>query len=374
MHNKKIRIAIIHDWLTVYAGAEKTLEQLLKLYPHADIFTIVDFLPEKDRGFLKEHSITTSMIQKLPFAKSKYRHYLSLMPLAIEQFDLSGYDLIISSSHAVAKGVITGPDQRHLCLCYSPIRYAWDLQHQYLRESGLEYGLKGWLARYMLHKIRLWDMRTANGVDEFIAISEFIARRIWKVYRRESTVIYPPVDVQAFELGEHKEDFYLTASRMVPYKKIDLIVEAFAAMPDKKLIVIGTGPDFDKIKAKAGPNVTLMGYQPFEVLRDHMQRARAFVFAAEEDFGIAPLEAQACGTPVIAFAKGGALETVVDGISGVFFDTQNIESLRDAVRRFETLSWNAAKIRDNAIRFGAQRFQKEFQDYVQKNLNYEGKQ
>lgn len=369
-----MKIAIIHDWLTVYAGAEKTLEQILALYPHADIFTIVDFLPEKDRGFLKGHRITTSMIQKLPFAKSKYRHYLSLMPLAIEQFDLSGYDLVISSSHAVAKGVITGPDQRHLCLCYSPIRYAWDLQHQYLRESGLEYGLKGWLARYMLHKIRLWDMRTANGVDEFIAISEFIARRIWKVYRRESTVIYPPVDVQAFELGEHKEDFYLTASRMVPYKKIDLIVEAFAAMPDKKLIVIGTGPDFDKIKAKAGPNVTLMGYQPFEVLRDHMQRARAFVFAAEEDFGIAPLEAQACGTPVIAFAKGGALETVVDGISGVFFDTQNIESLRDAVRRFETLSWNAAKIRDNAIRFGAQRFQKEFQDYVQKNLNYEGKQ
>ncbi|MDO9207317.1 MAG: glycosyltransferase family 4 protein, partial [Sulfuricurvum sp.] len=270
-----MKIAIIHDWLTVYAGAEKTLEQILKLYPQADIFTIIDVLPEKNRPFLEEHNITTSFIQKLPFAQSKYRNYLPLMPLAVEQFDLSDYDLVISSSHAVAKGVITGPDQHHICLCYSPIRYAWDLQHQYLRESGLDSGVKGWIARYMLHKIRLWDSRTANGVDDFIAISHFIARRIWKVYRRESTVIYPPVDVEAFELYEKKEDFYLTASRMVPYKKIDLIVEAFSAMPDKKLIVIGDGPDFEKIKAKAGANVLLMGYQPFEVLRDTMQRAKA---------------------------------------------------------------------------------------------------
>jgi len=360
-----MKIAIIHDWLTVYAGAEKTLEQILKLYPSADIFTIVDFLPEKDRVFLEGHTITTSFIQKLPFAKSKYRHYLPLMPVAIEQFDLSDYDMVLSSSHAVAKGVITGPNQQHICLCYSPIRYAWDLQHQYLRESGLDHGLKGWFAKYLLHKIRLWDVRTANGVDHFIAISEFISRRIWKVYRRESTVIYPPVDVEAFVLCAQKEDFYLTASRMVPYKKIDLIVETFSTMPDKKLIVIGDGPDFEKIKAKAGANVILMGYQPFEVLRDHMQRARAFIFAAEEDFGIVPVEAQACGTPVIAYGKGGALETVLSGVSGLFFNVQNISSLSKVIHQFETMAWDAEKVRENALRFDIERFKKELKEYIE---------
>lgn len=359
-----MKIAIIHDWLTVYAGAEKTLEQILKLYPKADIFTIVDFLPKKDRGFLAGHKIMTSFIQNLPFAKAKYRNYLPLMPLAIEQFDLSSYDLVISDSHAVAKGILTGPDQVHISYVHSPIRYAWDLQHQYLKESGLEKGIKGWIARYVLHKIRLWDSRTANGVDHFTANSGFIARRIWKVYRREATVIYPPVDVEAFALCTQKEDFYLTASRMVPYKKIDLIVEAFSMMPDKKLIVIGDGPDMKKIKAKAGDNVILMGYQPFEVLRDHMQKARAFVFAAEEDFGIAPVEAQACGTPVIAFGKGGAVETVVDGISGVLFANQSIESLCEAVERFEKLNFIPRVVRENAMRFSVERFKKEMKEFI----------
>jgi len=363
-----VKVAIVHDWLTVYAGAEKVLEQLLKLYPHADIFTIVDFLPQKDRMFLEGHKITTSFIQKLPFAKSKYRHYLPLMPLAIEQFDLSSYDLIISDSHAVAKGVITGPNQLHISYVHSPIRYAWDLQHQYLRESKLDHGIKAWMARYMLHKIRLWDIRTSNGVDHFIANSGFIAKRIWKVYRRESTVIYPPVDVEAFELYDKKEDFYLTASRMVPYKKIDLIVEAFSAMPDKKLIVIGDGPDFEKIRAKAGANIILMGYQPFEVLRDHMQRARAFVFAAEEDFGITPVEAQACGTPVIAFGKGGALETVADGVSGIFFDIQSVDSLCEAVERFETMVFDTGKVSINARKFSKERFLTELKSFIQEKL------
>lgn len=363
-----MKIAIIHDWLTVYAGAEKVLEQLLKLYTNADIFTIVDFLPQKDRKFLEGHKITTSFIQKLPFARSKYRHYLPLMPLAIEQFDLSGYDLIISDSHAVAKGVITGPSQVHVSYVHTPIRYAWDLQHQYLRESGLDHGLKGWIAKYLLHKIRLWDIRTVNGVDHFIANSGFIAKRIWKVYRRESTVIYPPVDVEAFELCVQKENFYLTASRIVPYKKIDLIVEAFSKMPDKKLIVIGDGPDFEKIRAYASPNVTLMGYQSFEVLRDHMQRARAFVFAAEEDFGITPVEAQACGTPVIAFGKGGALETVVDGVSGIFFDTQSIESLCEAVKRFETMVFDYTDISMHARKFSEERFLSEMKLFLQEKL------
>lgn len=366
-----MKIAIVHDWLTVYAGAERVLEQMLLCYPDADLFSMVDFLSADKRGFIQNKPVSTSFIQRLPFARSKYRQYLLLMPLAVEQFDLSGYDLIISSSHAVAKGVLTGPDQLHLCMCYSPIRYAWDLQHQYLRESGLDRGLKGWLAKYLLHRIRLWDVRTANGVDHFIAISHFIGRRIQKVYRRESTIIYPPVDIHDFELQQKKDDFYLTASRMVPYKRIDLIVEAFSAMPDKRLVVIGDGPEFAKIKSKAGPNVELLGYQSFEVLRDHMQRAQAFVFAAEEDFGITPLEAQACGTPVIAFAKGGAMETIRgldrDEPTGVFFPVQSSVAIQQALHLFEQ---NRRRItpdacRTNALRFAPERFRQEFRDFVE---------
>lgn len=254
-----LRIAIIHDWLTVYAGAERVLEQMLLCYPQADLYSTVDFLPANERGFLQGKQVFTSFIQNLPFAKTKYRSYLPLMPMAVEQFDLSMYDLVISSSHAVAKGVITGPDQLHICMCYSPIRYAWDLQHQYLQETHLNTGALGWVAKYFLHKLRLWDLRTANGVDQFIAISQFIARRIYKVYRRSSTVIYPPIALEDFSLQEQKQDFYLTASRMVPYKKIDLIVKSFSHMPDKQLIVIGSGPDFEKIKKIAPPNVTLLG-------------------------------------------------------------------------------------------------------------------
>jgi len=353
-----MRIAIIHDWLTVYAGAERVLEQLLKIYPQADIFTIVDFLPERDRAFLDGHNITTSVIQKLPLARDKYRHYLPLMPLAVEQFDLSGYEVILSSSHAVAKGVITGPDQIHLCICYSPMRYAWDLQHQYLREGNLSSGFSSLIARYFLHKMRLWDLRTANGVDQFVAISNFIKRRIWKVYRRDSVVLYPPVAVQDFTLQTVKEDFYLTASRMVPYKRLDLIVSAFAQMPDKKLVVIGDGPDFGKLKklAKGCPNISLLGYQPFNVLKDYMQKAKAFVFAAEEDFGITPLEAQACGTPVIAFAKGGALETLVADQTAIFFTDQSVESILGAVVRF---GQEQKRLRPEACRENAERFSEE---------------
>lgn len=365
-----MKIAITHDWLVTYAGAERVLEQILHCYPGADLFSMVDFLPSDKRGFIQNKQVQTSFIQHLPFAKTKYRQYLPLMPLAVEQFDLSGYDLVISSSHAVAKGVLTGPDQLHLCMCYSPIRYAWDLQHQYLQESGLDKGLKGWMAKWVLHKIRLWDYRTANGVDGFIAISHFIKRRIWKVYRREAEVIYPPVDVEGFSLNEAKEDFYFTASRMVPYKKIDLIVEAFSEMPERRLVVIGDGPDIDKIKAKAKGNVTLLGYQPFDVLKDYMQRAKAFVFAAEEDFGIAPLEAQACGTPVIAYGKGGALETIrglsVEKPTGVFFEEQSIESLKRAVYLFEgSNSILPSFCRENALRFAPEIFREKFRTYVE---------
>lgn len=365
-----MRVAIVHDWLVTYAGAEKVLEEILNIYPEADLFSLVEFLDENKKGFIKNKNVTTSFIQKMPFAKKKYRGYLPLMPLAIEQLDVSEYDVIISSSHAVAKGIITGPDQVHISYVHSPIRYAWDLQHQYLKESGLEKGIKAYLARTILHFIRNWDYRTANNVDYFIANSKFIGRRIWRVYRREASVVYPPVDVSSFVLKEEKEDFYLTASRMVPYKKVDLIVRAFAKMPSKKLIVIGEGPDFEKVKKQATSNVTLLGYQEFSVLKDHMQRAKAFVFAAEEDFGITPVEAQACGTPVIAFGKGGALETVKglehEQPTGVFFKEQTEDSIIKAIDTFEEVQhkYNPSDIREHAVKFSPERFREEFEKFV----------
>lgn len=365
-----MKVAIVHEWFVNYAGSERVVEQILLCYPNADLFAVVDFLGPEERGFIGNRPVTTSFIQRLPGARKRYRNYLPLMPIAVEQFDLSSYDVVISSAHAVAKGVLTGPDQLHISYVHSPIRYAWDLQHQYLKESGLERGVKAMLARWILHKVRLWDTRTAHGVDLFLANSRFIGRRINKTYRRPAPVIYPPVDVEAFPLKKEKQDFYLTASRMVPYKKIDMIVDAFTAMPDKRLVVIGDGPDFNKIKAKAGPNVTLLGYQDFATLRQYMQDARAFVFAAEEDFGIAPVEAQACGTPVIGFGKGGVEETVLPlghaTPTGVLFRDQTQASLIAAVQLFEREGHAiaATACRANAERFGAARFRTEFSQAV----------
>jgi glycosyltransferase involved in cell wall biosynthesis len=368
-----MQVAVIHEWLVTYAGSERVLEQILACFPEADIFCIVDFLPEKDRHFLRGKNITTSFIQHLPKAKTQFRNYLPLMPLAVEQFDLSDYDIVISSSHAVAKGVLTGPDQLHISYVHSPIRYAWDLQHQYLEESGLIKGAKSWFVRSILHYMRLWDVRTAHGVNEFIANSSFIARRIRKVYGRTASVIFPPVDIDAFSFRDSKENFYLAASRMVPYKKMPMIVEAFSGMPDKRLVVIGDGPEQEKCKSVAGGNVDILGWQPFEVLCDHMQRSKAFVFAAEEDFGITPIEAQACGTPVIAYGKGGVLETVHGQgdderqvPTGVFYKEQTVLSLQEAVKRFEAgiPVIDAASCRENALRFSCDRFRTEFEAFV----------
>lgn len=372
-----MKIAIVHEWLATYAGSERVLEQMLEVFPDADLFSLVDHLPANDRGFIMNKEVKTSFINNLPFSKKRFRNYLPLMPLAIEQFDLSQYDIVISSSHAVAKGVLTGPNQLHICVCYSPIRYAWDLQHQYLKETGLTKGIKGWIVKVVLSYIRIWDYRTSNSVDEFIAISHFIKRRIWKIYRRESRVIYPPVDVSDFKLfNETKEEYYVTASRMVPYKKIDLIVDAFKDMPTKKLIVIGDGPDYQKIKSKAGPNITLVGYQGKNELIQHLQQAKAFIFAAEEDFGIAPLEAQACGTPVIAFGKGGALETIVgdrmeSNPTGVFFNEQTTYSLIEAVTYFEANinKFRSEKCRENAMRFTEGDFRQELEQFVLSKWN-----
>ncbi|WP_336935958.1 glycosyltransferase family 4 protein [Acinetobacter soli] len=368
--NEHINIAIVADWLVSYAGAERVISEMLKVFPKSDLFSVIDFLSDESRQhFLGKHAQTT-FIQKFPKAESKYRNYLPFMPLAIEQLDVSAYDVVLSSSHAVAKGVLTGPDQLHISYVHSPIRYAWDLQHQYLRELGLTQGIKALIVRWLLHKIRMWDYRTANGVDHFVANSKFIARRIKKVYGRDSDVIYPPVDTDRFTLRENKDDFYFTASRMVPYKKIDLIVEAFAQMPNKRLVVIGDGPDMKKIKSKATSNIDILGYKSNQVMQDHMQRAKAFVFAAEEDFGITPVESQACGTPVIAFGKGGSCETVISDLNqkptGIFFDQQNISSVIDAVNYFETNQdlYLPSNCRDNALRFSNQRFELELEKYV----------
>jgi glycosyltransferase involved in cell wall biosynthesis len=360
-----VKIAIVHEWFITYAGSEKVLAAMLSEYPDADVFCLVDFLSDEDRARIAGKHPTTSFLQRIPFARRIYKNLLPLMPLAVEQFDLSHYDVIISNSHAVAKGVITGPDQLHICYCYTPMRYAWDLQHQYLAEARMR-GLHGAAARWILNRMRIWDVRTASGVDHFIACSKYIARRIKKTYRRDASVIYPNVAVEDFAVGHKKNDFYLTASRMVPYKKMRLIVEAFARMPDRKLVVIGDGPQFKEAKAIATSNVALLGYQPFEVLKTNLQEAKAFIFAAEEDFGIAPLEASACGTPVLAFGKGGASETVSHGVTGLHFHEQSADAICDIVERFETtkLNFDPQRLRAHAEQFSTALFRKQFRSFV----------
>ncbi|MBS0379258.1 MAG: glycosyltransferase family 4 protein [Proteobacteria bacterium] len=365
------RVAVIHDWLVVNGGAERVLARILQCYPQAEVFTLVDFLPAAERGFLAGHPVHTSFLQRAPLARRFYRHYLPWMPLAVESFDLSGFDLVISSSYCVAKGVLTGPDQTHVSYVHSPMRYAWDLQHQYLRQHGLEHGVGGFLTRRLLHELRLWDVRTANGVDVFIANSDFIARRIWKIYRRESLVVHPPVDTDYFHPGGgERGDFYLSVSRLVPYKCTRLMVEAFARLPDRQLVVIGDGPELKSLKAIAGPNVKFLGYQPDAVVREHLQRARAYLYAALEDFGIAPVEAMACGTPVIAYGKGGVSESVIDGRCGVLYPEQTSESLAEGIASFERRAarFSSADIRAQALRFSPERFMHQFRDCIEQQL------
>lgn len=373
-----LKIALVHEWLSTYAGSERVLESLIELFPEADLFAVVDVLSKEERRFLKGKIPKLTFIQRLPFAKSRFRHYLPLMPIAIEQLDLSGYELILSSSHAVAKGVVTGPDQLHISYVHSPMRYAWDLQHAYLRESGLERGFKGWITRYLLHRLRLWDQATSHRVDHFISNSDFIRRRIFRCYRREATVIHPPVRVSKFKAEPQREDFYLTASRMVPYKRMDLIVEAFSKTPGRRLMVIGDGPEMKKIRKLQTPNIELLGYQDDTVLQHYLEKAKAFVFAAEEDFGILPVEAQAAGAPVIAYGKGGVLETVIplNGTkappTGIFFESQTTESLLKALERFEKAQtkFRAEQIRAHAEKFSEARFQRVLMDFVLEKVQH----
>jgi glycosyltransferase involved in cell wall biosynthesis len=367
-----MKVAIVHEWLEHYAGSERVVAQLLQCYPQADMFAIVDFLPAAERAFLGGRAVQTSFIQRLPLARRRFRNYLQLMPLAVEQFELTGYDLVISSNHAVAKGVLTGPKQVHVSYVHSPMRYAWDLQGQYLRESGLTTGLKSFYVRWLMHRMRQWDAVSANGVDIFVANSNYIARRISKAYRRDAHVIPPPVDVERFRLGTGPRDGYLTASRFVPYKRIELIAEAFRQMPDKKLTIIGAGtnlPQVQKIVAQA-PNICLRLPAPHDELLALMQSARAMVFAAEEDFGITMVEAQACGTPVIAYAEGGAADIFAGGEcsgTGILFKEQTVEAIIAAVTQFEATAtlFSPAACRENAMRFSAELFRTRFKTIVE---------
>lgn len=370
----------MHEWFDRIAGSERVVAEMLAVFPGADLYSVVDFLPEAERAPFLGKRARTTFVQHLPWARRHFRRYLPLMPLAIGRLDLSRYDLVISSNHAVAKGVRTGPGQVHVSYVHTPMRYAWDMQDDYLRDAGLVRGPLAWGARWMLGRLRHWDRRTAQAVDAFVANSRYVADRIGRSWGREAAVIYPPVDTAGYALCERKEDFYLAASRLVPYKRMDLIVRAFARMPSRRLIVIGDGPEAGRLRALAAPNVTLLGYQEGAALRDYMQRARALVFAAEEDFGIVPVEAQACGTPVIAFGRGGATESLngLDAPSptGVFFGEQTVESLMAAVDAFEGAAGriSAAACRENALRFGAERFRREFGAFVEACLAQHARQ
>ncbi len=367
MNKSKLKTAIIHEWFVNYMGSEKVVESFCNILPDADIFSLVDFLDDDLRQkILKGKKAKTSIIQKLPFAEKHHRLYLGLFPFAIEQLDISGYDVILSSSHAVAKGVLSNANQLHISYVHTPIRYAWDLYHQYLTDAELGFNLKGLIARKILHKIRLWDVSTPNRVDYFLANSKHIAKRIKKIYNRDADVIYPPVDVNNFSVNSSKDNYYMTAARFVPYKKVDLIVEAFSKMPDKKLVVVGSGPDKEKIKSIAGKNIEFTGYLDSDKLNEYMGKAKAFLFAAEEDFGITIVEAQACGTPVIAYKTGGASETVVDNQTGILFNKQTTDSIIDAVVKFEKQSdkFDSNVIRKHSEIFSRKNFEVAINNYI----------
>ncbi|NER84141.1 MAG: glycosyltransferase family 4 protein [Leptolyngbya sp. SIO1D8] len=360
-----MKVAIAHEWLETYAGSERVVEQMINLYPKVDLFSLVDFLAADERSFIHNKPVTTSFIQRLPWASTRFRQYLPLMPFAIEQFDLSDYDLVISSNHAVAKGIVTRADQLHISYVHTPIRYAWDLQWQYLEQAGLRQGLKGLITRMIFHYLRLWDVSAAHRVDRFVANSQFIARRIWKTYRRRCEVIYPPVAVHQFRADRPREDFYLTVSRFVPYKRVDLTIAAFNQL-GLPLVVIGDGSDRTRLQQSARSNIQFLGYQPDSVVIDHMERCKGFIFPAEEDFGITPVEAQAAGAPVIAYGRGGVTETVISGKTGAFFLTQTVKALVDAVQEFEQNSTQApaAIIRQHAEQFSEARFRHTFQRFI----------
>lgn len=360
-------IAFVRDWLTVYAGADRVMEAVLERHPQAPVYALV-YQEENFRGKrLARHPVHVSFIDRLPGGRSHHRLYFPLMPLAIEQFDLGAHETVVSLSHSVAHGVLTRADQLHICYFYTPPRYAWDLYSQYQRDNWFGRGLQRFPARLLLHYFRLWDFASARRPDVVVAASRYVAERVWKHYRREADVIYPPVDVERFEATRPREDFFVTVGRLVPYKKIDLIVEAFTRL-NRPLRVIGDGPERARLQRLAGPTIQLLGFQRDAVVKDLLERCNAFVFAADEDFGIAPVEALAAGAPVIAYSRGGTSETVIPAETGVLFSEQNVESLMEAVRALDTRreQFRPEPIRQSALRFGRERFQREFEDLLER--------
>lgn len=363
-----MKVAIVQEWLVTVGGSDKVVKAILDVFPDADIYTLVAKKEVCDELGIPWEKVHTSFIQKMPLGTKKHRAYLPLFPFAIEQFDLRGYDVVISSSHCVAKGVLTKADQLHICYCHSPIRYCWDMYNEYLEESHLDKGFKSWLVRLMLHPIRQFDAIAGSRVDYYISNSDYVGQRIRKTYRRKATTIHPNIDISNFELCNYKQEYYLASSRLVAYKKIDTIIEAFNQMPDKKLVVIGGGPNLEAYRKLAKDNVIVMGYQPFDVLKDKMQHAKAFVFAADEDFGMIPIEAQSCGTPVIAYGHGGSLETVNGGKTGLFFKEQTPEAIVEAVNNFESMGaqpFAPADCRQWAEGFSEERFKREIKEFVE---------
>ncbi len=360
-----MKSALVYEWLVTHGGGEKTLAAIAELFP-SPIYALV-----KDDKYIKSSpfaatSVTTTFLQKFPNATQWYRYYLPFFSSAIETLDLKEYDLVLSVSHAVAKGVETGPHQLHLCYCLTPMRYAWDLENVYLDKLGF---LQKQFARMTLERLRRWDVKSARRVDHFATISHYVANRIHRIYGKESEVIYPPVDVEKITLEENKEDFYLTVSRLVPYKNVELIVETFAQLSDRRLVVIGDGPEMEAIKKKATKNVEILGSQPESTVHHYLKKARAFIFAAEEDFGIAPVEAQAAGTPVIALGKGAALETILSNKTGVFFQEPTVYHLLQAIKAYERAEFDCKKIRQHAERFSTERFKREFSQFVHGKLD-----
>lgn len=367
-----LKYALVHEWLTPQAkgGSELVVQEILQ-HIDADLYALIDFESVNSDSYLYQRQIGTTFLQKFPAARNGVQKYLPLLPLAIEQLDLNRYDIILSSSHAVAKGVLTSPYQLHICYCHTPMRYAWDLTFDYLNNDRMGAGIPGIIARYILHRLRQWDVISANRVDYFIANSQHTARRIWRCYRRSSKVIYPPVNLEKFDFQPQKADFYLTISRLVSYKQICLIVEAFNQLK-KPLVIIGEGGQLDEIRKLAKSNIQVLGWQPHNVVKEYITKAKAFVYAACEDFGIALVEAQACGTPVIAYGKGGALETVKDireypqNGTGLFFKSQQVEALVEAVGTFEKFQTqiDSENCRLQATKFSPTIFKKSYLEFV----------
>lgn len=370
-----MKIAIVHDWLVTLGGSELVLRELLRIFPDATVFTLLDKMPDADRRFIGVGRARTSFLDRVPRVATSYRRLLPLFPAAMSALNVGEFDLVISNSHAVAKGVRTRSHQLHVCYCLSPMRYAWDLRDQYLQESGLARGLRGYAANRVLDSLQRWDRASSARVDSFATLSRYIADRIGRAYGRPATVIYPPVDTDYFDYQSGRRpgcgDYYFTMSRFVPYKRIDLIARAFARLPDRRLVIAGDGPDAERVRQAAGSNVELVGRVDRDRAKSLLGGARAFLFAAEEDFGIAPVEAQARGVPVIAYGRGGTLETVRglehEAPTGVFFSEQSDDAIVDAIRRFEARadSIEPAQCRRNAERFAECVFRERFAAFIE---------